>query len=233
MIPSTFSSSRQYAIIIATPNSYQLIPVQLPQHLTNCAASAVNHFLRSEPNPPGFLVAALPVEQFQQCLEQFPLVADSTTLLSDALSQSIGWLEANTDDDPAIVPALIKGYVALAKHHGTDPLTIRRQRTSPHDQMPRIVEGIGDQFESEWEWGDRIAKQFLAQHPLTSVSIRVINANGCMISIKAEQEEIASCYLPEIEPFQAQYCLEVVKLCLEFHGFSMIDSISTPTPAIP
>jgi len=149
---------------------------------------------------------------------------ESDACVVTALERALPWLEANTDDDPAIVPALIQGYIALAKHYGTNPLAIRRQRTSPHDSMPRIVEGIGDRFESEWEWGNRVTQQFLSQHPPTSASIEVIHADSCMISVRFGDAEIASCQLPEIEPFEAQFCLEVIKLCLQFHGFSLIDA---------
>lgn len=215
---SMISDSRTYMMLMeGARTGYEFVPFQMPPLLPNDPAIAANcfqqHYLSTVPiDQAGLLVAVIPIEQFPN-LNQF-------SPLANALSQSLSWLEANTDDDPAIIPALIQAYTALAQFQDVDPLALRRSRTGC-DSMPQIVEGIGEDFESEWDWSDRTAKQFLQQHSPTQISIQLAQTADFTFAVTVQAgQNSASCLLENLDPDEATSSLQIIQRCWQYHGFT-------------
>lgn len=151
--------------------------------------------------------------------------------LNDLLSCVEPNLEnADTEEQIALIPKIIRSYIALAKLTNTPIEEVCKQRKGPEEEtLPSVMFDAIDARDDypEWEWTENLISDMWSLGFGDCKKVRVVICEDDDLVDKVEvegrpHEIISSFWVPQTDTDATKAIAEIIEMCFEYHGFDVI-----------
>lgn len=149
--------------------------------------------------------------------------------LSDALTYIESNLDGDTGEQVALIPKLIRGYIALAKLTNTPIEEMYKQRKgSKEEELPSILRhALEVDDDPEWEWTENLIADMwrLGFKDCKKVRVFICEDDDRFDKVEVEgrpHEIISSFWVPQTDTDATKAIAEIIEMCFEYHGFEVI-----------